>query len=157
MLRRAAYSVLALNVAFVLFIAALMLLSSPPAAAQPASPLARETAIEMVQVYRLQRAAGLVDAEERCWTEARQSAKNQQLQALQCVRVLIASGVIDQAMQISEGRGPTPALTGPNQRARFLARTAAMGMDTAAADRIMRLGVQELPAIINGLAESGVR
>lgn len=137
---------------------AALALAAPPALAQPAqSQQARETAIEMAQVYRLNRAAGLVDAEERCWAEARTSAKDRPRQALQCVRVLIASGVIDQAMQISEGRGPTPALTGPNQRARFLERTAAMGMDTAAANRVMQLGVQELPSIINGLAEAGIR
>lgn len=133
-------------------------LAAPLALAQPAqSPAARETAIELVQVYRLHRAAGLVDAEERCWREARTGGKNPQLQALQCVRVLIAGGLIDQAMQISEARGPTPALTGPVQRQRFLERTAAMGLDTQAANRIMQLGVQELPSLIEGLAEAGVR
>jgi hypothetical protein len=135
--------------------AALLMTAAPPALAQ--TSLARETAVDMAQVYRTQRAAGLVDAEERCWTEARQSAKAPQHQALQCVRVLLAGGIIDQAMQISERRGPTPALTGQLQRQRFLARTAAMGLDEPTANRIMALGVREIPLIIEGLDQAGIR
>lgn len=135
--------------------AAALLCSAPAALAQPS--MARETAAEMLQVYRVFRAKGLVDAEERCWAEAKLSAKSPQQQALQCVRVLISGGIIDQAMQISERRGPTPALTGPIQRERFLARTAAMGMDERTANGVMALGLREMPLIVEGLQQAGLR
>lgn len=138
-------------------------LGAAAAAAQPAqqtptrTSLASEAAIEMVNHYRLGRGDGMLQAEERCWTEARASRKSPQIQALGCARLMISGGVIDQAMQISERRGPLPAFDPAVQRQRFLQRTSAMGLNAETAQQVLTRAASEIPQIVEGLSLAGLR
>lgn len=140
------------------FVLAFALLAPLLAIAQaPSTSLAREAAVEMMNHYRFARGAGMLQAEERCWTEARTSRKSPQLQALGCARLMIAGGVIDQAMQVSERRGPVAAFDPAVQRQRYLDRTAAMGMTQPEAQQVLQKAAAEIPAIVEGLSLTGVR
>lgn len=136
----------------------------PPAVAQapatapaPQTSLAREAAMEMVTAYRATRGEGMLQAEERCWREARASTKPPAPAALGCARLMIAGGLMDQAMQISERRGPVAAFAPALQRERFLERTAAMGLTREASQSVLERAVREMPALVEGLSLAGVR
>lgn len=141
---------------------ALLLVAVQPAFAQAApdagaTSLAREAAMEMVTAYRQTRGEGMLQAEERCWREARASTKRPAPAALGCARLMIAAGIVDQALQITEGRGPTPAFAPDVQRRRFLERTTLMGLNQQAAQSILERAVAEIPAMVEGLSLAGVR
>ncbi len=130
--------------------------ATPPAVSAQTS-LAREAAMEMVTAYRQTRGEGMLQAEERCWREARASTKRPAPAALGCARLMIAAGIVDQALQITEGRGPTPAFAPDVQRRRFLERTTLMGLNQQAAQSILERAVAEIPAMVEGLSLAGVR
>jgi len=113
--------------------------------------------MEMVTAYRASRGEGMLQAEERCWREARASTKPPAPAALGCARLMIAGGLLDQAMQISERRGPVAAFAPALQRQRFLERTAAMGLKADASQAVLERAVREMPALVEGLSLAGVR
>lgn len=139
--------------AFALAVAALPSLAQAPA---PTS-LAKESAKEMLTAYRFNRAEGMLATEDRCWREAKASRKAPAVSALGCARLLIAGGVIDQAMQVTEQRGPVAAFAPAIQRTRYMERAAGLGMTPAAAQDVLVKAVNDIPLIIEGLSEAGLR
>jgi hypothetical protein len=105
--------------------------------------------------YLQGRHAEVLRQERTCWRAA-VGAKDL-VRAGVCVRWVVASGVMDAAMARRERRSPLPDFAPDAQRTRVLAQFRALGLDEAAAQPHFEAAVSDLPALMSGLMEAGMR
>lgn len=118
-------------------------------AAHAATP--EEVAQRSLNAYKQGKGAAMLAVENACWKAATKTT------VLPCAHAMIAGGMIDQAMQQLERRGPLVAFSPALQRQRFFKETTRLGLSNDDAQAVLEEAMQfGMPLIYKGLAEGGL-
>lgn len=129
-----------------------LLLALLPTMAQAVDLTPEDIGQAVAKVYFHGGHAALLQLERDCWKAP--AAKSQ---PGVCVRMVVAGGLIDTAMQRNERRGAMPAFTPQAQRARVFAAGKKLGHNEAAMQAVMEQAVGDVPGLLAGLMQAGMR
>lgn len=106
------------------------------------------------ETYTIGRHAAVLDLEKTCWAAPR---SKQEKWARVCVVEVLAGGIMEQAIAGKQHRGALPAFQPQAQRARIFSKMKGNGFSVADTERILAESAAEIPAILEGLMQAGMR
>lgn len=119
-----------------------------------AQPTAEDTGQAVYRAYLYGRHAAVLKLETDCW---KGPAARAEAGARECVRTVVAGGLLDLQLQRRDRRGPMPAFAPDAQRERIHAALKAAGHDEAAAERVMGAAAGDVEGLLAGLMQAGLR